>query len=88
MSKKKVELMPSDPSTEPTIVSYGTITEIRDNSVIAEISGASQLIPIYRFIKEYDKANLCVGVKLKVNHYYSNPTSKRLLAYNAELTTE
>lgn len=88
MSKKKVELVPSDPSIKQRTVSYGTITEIRDTSVIAEISGASQLIPIYRFMKEDDKANLCVGAKVKVNRYYSNPTSKRLLAYNAELTTE
>ncbi len=88
MSNKKVELMPSDSSIKPTTVSYGTITEIRDNSVIAEFSGASQLIPISRFIKEDDKANLCVGAKVKVNRYYSKPTSKRLLAYNAELTTE
>lgn len=84
----KVELMPSTPSIKPTTVSYGTITEIRDNCVIAESSDASQLIPIYRFIKEDDKAKLCVGAKVKVNRYYSNPASKRLLSYNAELTTE
>lgn len=87
MSKKKIELMPADPSIKPRTVSYGTITEIRDNCVITNMSGASRLIPIYRFIKEDDKTNLCVGAKVKVNHY-SNPTSKRLLAYNAELTTE
>lgn len=91
MSKKKIELVPSDPSIKPKTVTYGTITEIRDTSVIAEMSdasGASQLIPIYRFMKEDDKANLCVGAKVKVNRYYSNSTSKRFLAYNAELTTE
>lgn len=87
MSKRRVELMPSDSSSEPTTVDYGTITEIRDSCVVAEFSGASQLIPTYRFIKEDDKANLCIGAKVKVNRYY-NPTRKRLLAYNAELTSE
>ncbi len=86
-SKRKVELMPKDSNIQPTTVDYGKITEVRDYCVIAKFSsGASQLVPIYRFIKENDKANLCVGAKIKINRYYSNP--KKLLAYNAELTTE
>lgn len=88
MSKKKVELMPSDSSIKPTTVSHGIITEIRDTCVIVKISGASKLIPIYRFMKEEDKANLYVGAKVNINYYFSNLERKRLLAYNAELTTE
>lgn len=88
MSKKKVELTPSDLSIKPTMVEYLTITEVRDDCVIADFHSAAQLIPIYRFIKEDDKANLCVGAKVKINYYYSNLTRKKLLAYNAELTTE
>lgn len=87
MSKKRVELMPSGSKTKPTI-EYGIITEIRDTYVIAVFSGASQLIPTYRFIKENDKANLCIGAKVKVNCYFSDSTRKRLLAYNVELTSE
>jgi len=83
MSRKKVEIMPSDSSLKPTII-YGTIKEIRDNCVILEVLRASQLIPMYRFIKEDDIANLYVGLKVKVKYYY-NPTNKRLLAYNAEI---
>lgn len=88
MSKKRVELMPSDLKTKPTTIEYGTITEIRDTCVIAVVSDVSQLIPTYRFIKEDDKANLCIGAKVKVNRYFSDSTRKRLLAYNAELTSE
>ena len=39
--------MPSNSSSKPITVSYGTITEIRDNSVIAKISDSSQLIPSF-----------------------------------------
>lgn len=45
--KNYVELMPSNSSSKPITVSYGTITEIRDNSVIAKISDSSQLIPSF-----------------------------------------
>lgn len=45
--KNYVELMPSDSSSKPITVSYRTITEIRDNSVIAKISDSSQLIPSF-----------------------------------------
>lgn len=88
MSKRRVELMPSSSKTKHKTIDYGTITEIRDTCVIAVFSGASQLIPTYRFIKEDDKANLCIGAKVKVNRYFSDSTRKRLLAYNAELTSE
>ena len=88
MSKKRVELMPSDLKTKPTTIEYGTITEFRDTCVIAVVSDVSQLIPTYRFIKEDDKENLCIGAKVKVNRYFSDSTRKRLLAYNAELTSE
>ena len=87
MSKKKVKLTLNNPSINPTIVNYGIITEIRKSCVIVDIANAVQLIPIYRFIIEHDKANLYVGAKVKVNLYYSsNQACKRLLAYNAELT--
>ncbi len=87
MSKKKVELMPSDSSIKP-IVSYGTITEVRKSCVIVDMSGTPQLIPLYRFIKEDDLVNLSVGAEVKVNRYFSNLAKHKLLAYNAELTNE
>ena len=80
--------MLSDSNAEPTIIEYGTITEVRDTCVIAVFFEASRLIPKYRFIKEDDKANLCIGSKVKVNHYFSDTRKKVLLAYNAELTSE
>ena len=85
MSRKRVELLPNGSKNEPTTIDYGKITEIRDDCVIADFSGASQLIPIYRFINENDKANLCIGSKVKVNRYFSDSTRKKLLAYNATL---
>ena len=88
MPKKKVALMPNNLKIKPTTIEYGTITEIRDTCVIAVFSDASQLIPIYRFIKEDDKANLYIGTKVKVDRYFSDSTRKRLLAYNAELASE
>lgn len=87
MSKKKVELMPNDSNTKPTKVDYGVITEIRDDCVIVIINVAQKLIPMHRFIKESDKANLYVDAKVKINYYF-NQSGKKLLAYNAELTTE
>ena len=85
MSKKKIQLIPNDSIVQPTTIEEGRITEVRNDCVIAEFSGASQLLPIYRFIKESDRAKLCVGAKIKVNRYFSN--SKKILAYNAELLT-
>lgn len=91
MSKKKVELMPSDSSIKP-IVSYARIREVREDCVIVvDITGAAQLIPLYRFLKEDDIDNLSVGAEVKINHYFSNPpkpTKRKHLAYNAELTSE
>ncbi len=82
MSKKKVELIPNDSTIQPKW-DVGKVTEVRDDCVIAKFHNASQVLPIYRFIKESDKAKLYVGAKIKVNWYFS--ISKKLLAYNAEL---
>ena len=89
MSKKRrIELLPNNSKSEPTTVEYGIITQVRADCVIALFNGATQLIPKYRFIKEDDKTNLCIGAKVKVNNYYSDLYRKKLLAYNAELTSE
>lgn len=88
MSKKRIELLPNNSKSEPTTIDYGTITQIRDDCVIALFDGAAQLIPKYRFIKEDDKTNLCIGAKVKVNRYFSDLSRKKLLTYNAELTSE
>ncbi len=85
MSKRKVEVIPSSSNIVSTTVLHTKITEVQEDFVIVEISGAKQLIPVYRFIKESDKANLFVGASVKLNYYYGDSSKKRLLAYNAEL---
>jgi len=89
MSKRRIELLPNNSNSEPTTSYYGTIKQIKDDCVIVKYShgAAEQLIPKYRFIKEDDKTNLCIGARVKVNHYFSDATRKKLLAYNAELTS-
>ena len=89
MSKRRIELLPNNSNSEPTIINYGTIKQIKDDCVIVKYShGTEQLIPKYRFIKEDDKTNLCIGARVKVNSYFSDAIRKKLLAYNAELTSE
>ncbi len=88
MSKKRIEVLPYCLKSEPTTIVYGIITKIQDDCVLASFDGASQLIPKYRFIKEDDKEKLCIGAKVKVNRYFSDLSRKKLLAYNAELTSE
>ena len=86
MSKKKIPHIPNDSTVKTTNIQEGRITEVRNDCVIAEFFGASQLLPINRFVKESDSAKLCVGAKIKVNRYFSN--SKKIIAYNAELLTD
>lgn len=50
MSKRKVEIIPSSSNLVSTTVIHAKITEVRENYVIVKISGAKQLIPVYRFI--------------------------------------
>lgn len=84
---KKAKLLPIGFSGL-TMIDYGTITEIRDDCVMALFDGTTRLIPKYRFIKEDDKTNLCIGAEVKRNRYFSDLTRKKLLAYNVELTSE
>lgn len=89
MSKRRIELLPNNSNSEPTSFVYGEIIRICDDGVVIQHNnGVTQFIPKYRFIKEEDKTNLCLGAMVKVNNYFKDATRKKLLAYNAELTSE